>query len=119
MSTAEHFLALIDDRIAREEAQIEGLASGIEKMRVARSLTTADDEHDPEGSTVSLDQARDAALLVRARSALSELQAARDRLCGGTYGRCERCGREIPAARLEVRPEARLCVPCSEGPARS
>ncbi|WP_204916502.1 TraR/DksA C4-type zinc finger protein [Microlunatus panaciterrae] len=82
-------------------------------MRNARSLTTADDEHDPEGSTVSLDQARDSALLAQAERSFSELSAARQRLAEGTYGRCERCGRDIPTARLIARPEARHCVSCS------
>ena len=27
---------------------------------------------------------------------------------------CERCGEAIPAARLEVMPETRICKPCSE-----
>lgn len=30
----------------------------------------------------------------------------------GTYGGCERCGRPIPYARLEVVPYARRCVDC-------
>jgi DnaK suppressor protein len=32
-----------------------------------------------------------------------------DRLDGGTYGRCEVCGREIDDERLEARPEASTC----------
>jgi len=30
----------------------------------------------------------------------------------GTYGVCQECGRDIPHARLEARPEATLCVAC-------
>jgi RNA polymerase-binding protein DksA len=30
----------------------------------------------------------------------------------GTYGTCENCGKSIPIARLEARPEATLCVEC-------
>ena len=32
----------------------------------------------------------------------------------GDYGICANCGRPIPQGRLEVRPFARLCVPCAE-----
>ena len=53
---------------------------------MARSLTFADDEHDPEGSTVSLDQARDVALLDRIERSMAELIAAQERLASGTYG---------------------------------
>lgn len=31
----------------------------------------------------------------------------------GTYGRCEKCGKEIEAARLEAMPTATLCLSCS------
>ncbi len=30
----------------------------------------------------------------------------------GEYGICERCGEQIPAERLRILPEARLCVRC-------
>jgi DnaK suppressor protein len=30
----------------------------------------------------------------------------------GTYGICDRCGKPIPAARLEARPGSVLCVEC-------
>ncbi|MCW2811894.1 MAG: hypothetical protein JWP61_2352 [Friedmanniella sp.] len=104
---------LLAERVAQAEAQRGELVAAIEQMRLARSLTFADDEHDPEGSTVSLDQARDVALLVRAEQTLAELRAAQQRLAAGTYGDCEGCGRAIPPERLRARPEARLCVPCS------
>lgn len=31
----------------------------------------------------------------------------------GTYGRCVRCGGTVPAGRLEIMPEARVCVKCA------
>jgi DnaK suppressor protein len=49
------------------------------------------------------------------RSQLAEVVAALDRLERGTYGRCDRCGNEIPEARLEAVPAARLCVSCKQG----
>ena len=49
------------------------------------------------------------------RSQLAEVIAALDRLERGTYGRCDRCGNEIPEARLEAVPAARLCVSCKQG----
>lgn len=95
------------------QAQRDALATAIEDMRIARSLTFADDEHDPEGSTTSLDQAREAALLERTERTLSELRAAQQRLAVGTFGVCDVCGADIPDERLLVRPVARTCVPCS------
>lgn len=107
------YAAGLAERVAQARAQRAALVAAIEQMRVARSLTFADDEHDPEGSMVSLDQARDAALLKRTEQTLTELAAAQQRLAAGAYGVCERCGRAIARERLLARPEARLCVPCS------
>ena len=107
------FAKLLDERLAQARAQQSALQAAIGDMRVARSLTFADDEHDPEGSTVSLDQARDVALLDRVERSIAEITAAQERLTSGTYGNCERCDREIPAERLRARPEARRCVRCA------
>jgi len=43
----------------------------------------------------------------------ADLDAALVRLDAGGYGVCERCGRQIPADRLAVRPAARTCVACA------
>jgi len=45
---------------------------------------------------------------VRAIEAIKALQRIQD----GTYGICVDCGRNIPAARLQVKPEATRCVGC-------
>ena len=113
MPEDQTYADLLAARVAHGRAQRAALVRAIEEMRLARSLTFADDEHDPEGSTVSLDQARDAALLERTERTLAELTAAQQRLAAGAYGVCARCGRAIPPERLLTRPEARLCVSCA------
>ncbi len=50
---------------------------------------------------------------VSAESAAADIRDALDRLDGGTYGSCERCGNAIPIERLEAIPHARHCVACS------
>lgn len=109
---------LLEERTRQAQSQRDALLAAIEDMRLSRSLTFADDEHDPEGSTVSLDQARDTALLERVERTLDELGAARERLLAGRYGVCEGCGRAVPPDRLLVRPEARTCLPCSRSVGR-
>ena len=51
-------------------------------------------------------------LTLAAESALSEIDAALQRLVEGSYGICERCVEPIPWERLEVLPMTRLCTPC-------
>ena len=49
---------------------------------------------------------------VAERRALAEIEAALSRLSNGCFGRCERCGGIVPAARLTRTPEARFCGTC-------
>jgi DnaK suppressor protein len=44
---------------------------------------------------------------------LADVERALAKLDDGSYGRCDRCGEEIPAIRLEARPWSILCVGCS------
>ena len=58
------------------------------------------------------EQQRDLALRDRAVQQLALVDAALARLDDGTYGRCARCGRDIPSARLEALPWAAHCIEC-------
>ena len=42
------------------------------------------------------------------------VDAALGRMDAGTYGKCQRCGRDIPFERLEAIPAAALCVSCKQ-----
>ncbi|HEX7167338.1 MAG TPA: TraR/DksA C4-type zinc finger protein [Acidimicrobiales bacterium] len=48
-----------------------------------------------------------------------EARAALQRIDGGAYGACERCGVAIPYERLVALPHARRCVSCPDPAARS
>jgi DnaK suppressor protein len=52
-------------------------------------------------------------LLAREEEAMSEIDAALERLADGTYGRCEDCQQPIPKERLDALPFARRCVKCA------
>jgi RNA polymerase-binding transcription factor DksA len=73
----------------------------------------ADDEHDPEGSTVAFERAKVIALKSEAESHLAALERALERLSSAEYAVCQRCRREIPAERLAARPATTICVECA------
>ena len=79
----------------------------------ASRSSNADDEHDPEGSTIAFERAQLTALLAAGRRRIADLDDALRRSAAGTYGGCERCGTPIPAERLAVRPFATTCVSCA------
>jgi DnaK suppressor protein len=47
---------------------------------------------------------------------LAQINQALERLARGEYGRCQKCGDDIAAARLAVVPHARHCASCAETP---
>lgn len=98
------------DALSRGEASIAALTA----LTHDREGSTDDDEHDPEGVTLSSEWSRLKGLADAAQAELAQVEDALHRLDAGTYGVCTSCGRAIPAARLEVRPFAELCVDCAE-----
>lgn len=45
---------------------------------------------------------------------LKDVNLALEKMGAGTYGSCEKCGKEIEEKRLSACPEARLCMKCNE-----
>lgn len=45
---------------------------------------------------------------------LQDIDWALKKMAKGKYGICERCGKAIPSARLNILPEARFCVECEQ-----
>lgn len=109
----EEFRELLE---ARREDVLRARARGREDLSElvnARSSATADDEHDPEGTTLSEEWSRIAGLDAEAAQKLRAIDAASHRLTAGIYGICETCGKRIPLARLRVLPTATMCVGCA------
>jgi len=109
---AKFEVLLLAERREAESRLAEHL-EGIAEVRVARSDGTADDEHDPEGPTMTQEWSQRSAVLADAESELAEVVRALARIADGTYGVCEHCGRPIPVARLEARPTATRCIDCA------
>lgn len=50
----------------------------------------------------------------RAKREIEAIDQVLTRIETGSYGRCDSCGKDIPAARLQAIPTATTCLPCSE-----
>jgi RNA polymerase-binding transcription factor DksA len=104
---------MLDDREREVDHRLARLRDDEASLRHDRADATADDEHDPEGSTLSGEWAQVDALRRGAEAERDEIRAARERVASGTFGVCENCGRPIADARLEARPFARRCIACA------
>jgi len=65
-----------------------------------------------EAASDVFEQARALALRQHLEAQLREVEDAIQRVHRGRQGICEACGAEIPAERLAVLPEAKLCIHC-------
>jgi len=66
-----------------------------------------------EGEIATVERATVALLGEATAASMFEIDAALARLEAGTFGVCEGRGKQIPSARLEVRPPSSRCVPCA------
>jgi DnaK suppressor protein len=71
------------------------------------------DRNFADSSQVTAERGEAEALAAPLRETLAEVERALRKIADGTYGRCERCGKEISPARLEAMPAARFCLECS------
>lgn len=68
-----------------------------------------------DSAQATAERARLISLVEGLRQNLSDVEHALSKIeAGGAYGRCERCGEDIAAERLEALPWARLCIACKQ-----
>ncbi|MGN6612743.1 MAG: TraR/DksA family transcriptional regulator [Angustibacter sp.] len=102
-------------RAEREQLaeQLTTLQREFDRVVDASASSNADDEHDPEGSTIAFERAQLAAVLDQTRERLADVDRAVEQVASGDYGRCARCGQPIDPERLVARPTATLCITCA------
>jgi DnaK suppressor protein len=94
-------------RLAGELLQVQTSASSSEERREGSPFGKREEE-----ATETLELEKRLTLENRIRQEMSEVEHALGKFEKGTYGVCENCGQPIPPERLEVRPQARLCMNC-------
>ena len=62
----------------------------------------------------TFERGKDIGLQDNERVLLSSVERALEKIHHGTYGRCDRCGEQIPEARLDALPWATQCIRCQE-----
>jgi len=96
------------DRLERDLAQAAAELSEIEQRLEDRADYSLG-EGDPGIQAWELNLALHQRVQERAES----IRAALRRIEAGTYGVCQRCGARIDRARLEIVPDAGLCIECA------
>ena len=72
------------------------------------------DNHPADIGSEVFERSKDAALRENALLAQEQIEKAIEKLALGTYGVCDRCGREIGHDRLKAHPQATTCFSCQQ-----
>jgi len=88
-----------------EQAALEDVQKGGEISAYPTHLADADEEGLDEQIAVARNE----------EGILELVEDALTRIDDGTYGKCQECGKPIPAERLDAIPYTPYCVGCSQG----
>jgi DnaK suppressor protein len=66
-----------------------------------------------DGTTEAVERITSTATARSIFGSIGDIDSALAKIEAGSYGVCEKCGGEIPAARLEALPATSLCVECA------
>lgn len=97
------------NRLLQEQEELQN------ELNHLRELMQAEVDVDPdEGDGEIFEREKNAALIAVLEAKLQDIQTALRSIEKGNYGTCMRCGQPIEPGRLEVKPDATLCVKCQE-----
>jgi DnaK suppressor protein len=102
---------LLEER-ERVAAEISELDAELSKSLEDTSGESPYDQHMAETAGVTLDREIDLSLEENARARLAQIDRALRKFEDGSYGQCDKCGKVIGEARLEIAPYSTLCVDC-------
>lgn len=106
-------LAAAEERLREELAHIEK-----ELIELGASpdgsVDVAFDEGFADAAQTASERAKVLSLVEGLMTRLDDVRVALRKIPQGTYGLCERCGKEINPERLEAIPAARLCISCKQ-----
>lgn len=103
--TNESLKAQLEERRAQMQARLSSIKKDVTQEHSGDSAEQAQERENDEVVD---------AIGNETRQSLHDIQVALDKIAEGTYGECEKCGRDIGEARLQVLPEAALCVQCAD-----
>lgn len=104
------------DQLARFRTRLQTLRARL-GATIRDAVDAIGEDSSPPGDRVNplIDEVELESTIERSEAGLlAKVNAALGRIEQGTFGRCEDCGRTIPAGRLAALPHAARCVVCEQ-----
>lgn len=108
----ERFRGLLLAERGRVSATIEHLHEANSGSIEDETEEETYDNHLADSASATLEREIDYTLEGNSEQILAAVNQALERIENGTYGKCERCGKQIAEDRLEAIPYATRCIDC-------
>lgn len=110
------------DKLKNVRAELEAELASVEHQLAEHGATpnpeaaveVSTDEGFADSAQATTERSEMLSLIEQLQHSHGAITKALRRMDEGVYGKCERCGRDIPIERLEARPTASLCVQCAQ-----
>lgn len=110
-----------DDTVEEIRGRLEEERASIERQLKEHGASPSTEDIDmpsaegfADSGQATAGRSEELGLIEQLRSTHGEVGRALARIDEGSYGKCERCGKEIPAERLQAIPTAELCIDCKQ-----
>ena len=111
----EKYRKLLMEERERLTADLDDVEDDISGDDTPGQYELADyDNHPADIGTETFIKERDLAVRDDFRDVIGRIDKALDKIERGTYGYCDRCGRQISKGRLDAIPHAIYCVDCQD-----
>lgn len=113
----ESFIEKMKEKLMEQKKEIlESLASQSDDMKELVKTVESGDEADVASDVI--DRTLLTSLGSQDAKRLQLIENALERIYQGKYGRCLKCGKEIPEQRLEALPYSLMCISCASAEER-
>ncbi len=104
----------IKEILLRKQSKVEEEIKSLEADDPVLSDQTPESSEPGTDSWLADVHSRSQAAKLSLMNALRNTKKALSKLNSGKYGKCENCGKQIEEKRLELLPDAVLCINCSK-----
>jgi len=104
----------MNEKLQKELAELKEQLASVEAQDPYSNASYADENTQDDDASEREEHTRVNALKDNLKEKIQKVEAALLRLKKGKYGICVSCGVKIDKARLDILPEADLCISCSK-----
>lgn len=108
----------IKNILVKQQKQVEKNLKEVEEDDPAKGDGLAESSEPGTDSYIADSHTKTVVLKEQLKKTNTSIKTALAKIGKGTYGKCEKCGKQIEIARLMIMPTAQYCISCSQKPSK-